>query len=176
MAEEDKTDNKDNGEGEGKGSDQKMVPESDLIAVKMQLDPLKVKVTEAETQAVEWQTKFNAATASGKTSSTELESLKTVQVELDKLKEKSEGDSKLLTTATEALVTKSRELILTRYPKIASAKLENKSLEQLDMLLETLEDVAPGDRKPNDPGPGGGSNGKTPLDIAADEMAAAKAK
>ena len=164
------------------GSGPKMVPETDLMAVKSQLTDAKTKQTDAETKltevettAVDWQNKFNAAAAKTKTSNQELESLKTVQGDLDKLKEKSEGDSKLLTKANEDLVAKSKDLIFSRYPKLSKDKVDNKSQEQLDIMLDTLEDVAPSGRRLNDPGGGGGgSNGATPLEIAAAELQAAK--
>ena len=164
------------------GSGPKMVPETDLMAVKSQLTDAKTKQTDAETKltevettAVEWQNKFNAAAAKTQTSTQELESLKTVQGDLDKLKEKSEGDSKLLTKANEDLVAKSKDLIFSRYPKLSKDKVDNKSQEQLDIMLDTLEDVAPSGRRLNDPGGGGGGgNGATPLEIAAAEMQAAR--
>ena len=164
------------------GSGPKMVLESDLLAVKNQRDEFKTKLTEAETKittvettAVDWQNKFNAAAAKSQTSTQELESLKTVQGDLDKLKEKSEGDSKLLTKANEDLVAKSKDLIFSRYPKLSKDKVDNKSQEQLDMMLDTLEDVAPSGQRTSDPGGGGGaSNGTTPLEIAAAEMQAAR--
>ena len=179
-----------NGDPKGEGGDPdpkgdpgpKMVLESDLLAVKSQRDDAKTKLTEAETKitevettAVDWQNKFNTAAAKSQTSTQELESLKTVQGDLDKLKEKSEGDSKLLTKANEDLVTKSKDLIYSRYPKLSKDKVDGKSQEQLDIMLDTLEDVAPSGRMLNDPGGGGGGgNGATPLEIAAGEMQAAR--
>ena len=154
----------------------KMVPESDLLAVKSKRDEYKTAVTTAETEAADWQKKFNDLTGQHSTASTELESLKTVQTDLDELKAKSEGDSKTLTETSTGLIARTKDVITARYPNLDVAKLKDKTLEQLDIMLETLEDVAPSGRKNNDPGPSGGSsNGVSPLDIAAQEMAAAKA-
>ncbi len=161
----------------GNDSDPKMVPESDLLAVKSARDDARTKLTTAETEASSWQSKFNDVTAKHSTAITELESLKNVQTDLDELKGKSEGDVKLLTETKEGLVARTKDVILSRYEKLDPKKLENKTLEQLDMMLDTLEDVAPSGRKKNDPGPGNSSNGVVDgLQNAADELAAAKAK
>ena len=172
----------DEGEGEGKppppDSDPKAtVPASDLMAVKGQLIDAKAKLGTAETEAADWQAKFNAKNSEFTTASTELESLKNVQTELDELKAKSEGDSKLLTDASAGLIARTKDVITSRYPDLKADKLKDKTLEQLDIMRDTLEDVAPSGRKNNDPGPGGPSpNGATPLENAAQEMAAAKAR
>ena len=155
----------------------KMVLESDLLAVKSARDDAKTKLGVAETEASSWQSKFNDVTAKHTTATTELESLKTIQTDLDKLKATSESDAKLLTEASENLVARTKDLITSRYEKLDPKKLDNKTLEQLDMMLETLEDVAPSGRKKNDPGPGNSDNGvASGLQIAADELAAAKAR
>ncbi len=155
----------------------KMVPESDLMTVKSQRDDARTKLTLAESEASSWQTKFNDVTAKMGTATTELESLKTIKTDLDELKAKSEGDSKLLTEAAENLVTSKRDIISARYPKLDVKKTEGKSLEQLDIMLDTLEDVAPSGRTKNDPGPGAnGSTGAGGISIAMQELADAKAK
>ncbi len=169
------------GEGEGdppppSGSDPKMVKESDLLTVKSQRDDARIKLGTAETEAADWQKKFNDVTGQFGTATTELETFKTIQTELDELKAKSEGDSKTLTEASTGLIARTKDVITARYPNLDVAKLKDKSLEQLDIMLDTLEDVAPSGRKSNDPGPSiSSSNGVTALDIAAQEIAAAKA-
>ena len=155
----------------------KMVPESDLMTVKTQRDDARTKLTLVESEASSWQKKFNDETANLSTVTTERDSLKTIQTELDELKAKSEGDSKLLTEAAENLVTSKRDIISARYPKLDVKKTEGKSLEQLDIMLDTLEDVAPSGRTNNDPGPPVSvSSGAGGLANAAAELAAAKAR
>lgn len=186
LAEEE--DNNTDGDGAGEGNDPppaskktdpdpKMVPESDLMAVKSQRDDLKTKLTTTEGEAASWQTKFNDVNAKFTTATTELESLKTVQGDLDKLTAKSEDDSKLLDAANNGLVARTKDLILSSYPKLDKDKLKDKSQVQLDIILDTLEDVAPSGRKLNDPGPASNNGtGSTPLELAAAEIAAAKGK
>lgn len=185
MADEDKDqqDNKDSedqnnsDQKDDKDSGPKMVKESDLLAVKSQLSDSKSKLTTAEAETVTWQNKFNARNGEFETQSTELESLKTVQETLDELKGKSESDSKTLTETQEGLVARTKDVILARYPNLSSDKLKDKSQQQLDIMLDTLEDVAPSGQKRNDPGPASNnSSGGTALEVAAQELAEAKAR
>lgn len=164
----------------------KMVPESDLLAVKERSSKFEARVKELEselsthqTEASSWQKQYQDAEAQLSTLKEQAESVKTVQSELDALKTKSEGDSKSLEESNKTILDLTRNLVAARYPDLDQAKYKDMSQSELDSLLKALEIVNPaqGSSHRFDSGDGSGSNGaKSALEIAQQELAGLRPK
>jgi hypothetical protein len=158
----------------------KLVPESDLLAVKERSSKLEEKVKSLETDlstsqtsASLWQNKIQDAEAQLATLKQQADSAKTVQQELDALKTKSEGDSKSLETSTKRTLDLTRDLISARYPDLDQAKYKDMSQSELDSLLKALEIVNPAQNGTRrfDGGNGSGAGApRTGLEVAHMEL------
>ena len=145
----------------------KMVPETDLLAVKGQVETAKAQVTELEAkivgltgQVAEHQTAAARLQAEVNTLNPLKDSVATAEAKVAEERTKAEAASESLKELNSQLLDLQKER-LTRVHNIPAERLEGKTLAELQSISSTLELVSPGgqgDGRRNFDGGGPGGN------------------